>query len=51
VTSLLKREAKPQDLGVRFPEKADLVLNKKLATSIDVIFSQDLESDAAQIIE
>ncbi|PIZ34161.1 MAG: ABC transporter substrate-binding protein [Alphaproteobacteria bacterium CG_4_10_14_0_8_um_filter_37_21] len=50
VTALLKKEAKPRDLGVRFPEKVDLVLNKKLAASIGVSFSQDLEADAAQII-
>ena len=51
VTSLLKKEALPKDLGVRFPEKVDLVLNKKLAASIGVTFSQDLEAAAAQIIK
>ena len=50
VTSLLKKEAKPKDLGVRFPEKVDLVLNKKLATAVGITFSESLQADAVQII-
>lgn len=50
VEVLLKGTAKPHELGVRFPEKIDLVLNQKFAKVLDIHFNAELVESAEKII-
>ncbi|CAO5674879.1 MAG: hypothetical protein NEHIOOID_00445 [Holosporales bacterium] len=47
---LLRKESLPQDLGVQYPDKVDLVLNKLYAKKIEKPYDQKLENEADKII-
>lgn len=51
VVLLLNGNAQARDLGIRYPEKNDIVLNDGFARKIGVIFSDSLRQEAVKVLE